>query len=994
MLQPIYSAILIAIFLMAIPYQGFSMANDQLRPFAQAIFHEGIWLFKQHQYAAAEKYFQAYLNTQGKKYNKEEAAYHIALSALANQDRNLEIFLQYFITRYPSSRYIETMRYYLAKCFFESGQFAKSLSLYQTIQADCLAPKERVTLEYAIGDSYLQLKDWTPAKKYFTTISNKNHPYYHAAQLQMAYIAFQEADYDGALVALEKASKKYSLEAQSLTLKVYHKAGQFESLLAYVGRYPDASFSKQDHLVMADAYFFLKQYAAAITHYQIALDNRTDRMTRAKLGHAFYETEQYAKAVACFQQLLHQTTDYASQMAAYYSGLIYEKEGAIPAAIAAFSKAEGLRFDGELSDLAAIKVAGLRYQQGAITEVIAAMTAFVANHEESKNLSTAQALLVQCYYKTKAYQRAIDYIATLPYKTETLLKLYQKVLFYQGIEDYNQDRLEHAIQYLKQSLVFPFKPSLVLQAQFWLGEAFSALGKYEKGLKFYTKCMQQGNLNKLFYEKNLYGLAYSYFNTGAYTTAAKTFEQYIAITQKQPAATHYDAILRLADCYYVKKDYQQALNLYADVYTYNPAHVRYQEALIYEALGDNPRAERCLQEVLTNHTETIYYEKACYHKACTIFNAGNYQAAIQAFSHLMQIALTTDLQPELLMKRALAYENLQRYKKAAADYAAILDQYPSHAYAESALMALSNLCSTKRTPEKTEVYLEKYAHIAKKMASHSDERTIGTAKQLFYNQTYAKVLQQLTAFDKQYPGSPLLGEAYFLIAESYYRLQKQNEAISYYKKLVATPQTTFHKKAYLRIADLAYEGKRFQEAVTYYQKLQKMQLTHKEYHQTLIGLIKGSFMLKKYQITTPACLELLNSAKEAPIETTQQASLYLGKVAMQRAEYKRAKSHFLKASRPLHTITAAEAQYLLAHVEFKLKAYQPSLNILFDLVEKFPQNNDYIDRAFLLMADNYMMLGNFTQAKATLDSMINNSKDQKQIELAKQKRGKVVAKLQ
>lgn len=992
MIQPIYAAIVMVICLIATPYKGFSVNNYQPGPFSEAIFHEGTVLFDQQQYAAAQKYFECYLHSQGKKYMQEEAAYYAILSALENKDPHIAILLQYFLVQYPTSAYVAAVRYHLANCFAEAGLWHKSLALYRAIQPVCLAPEAQAALPYAIGTTYLQLKDWGNAKKCFLAIKNKSHPYYYPAQLQIGYIAFEQGDYNGALAALQAASKKYRLETKSLILKVYHKAGQFASLLAYVQGYPTSSFDKQDQLLIADAYFFLKQYQAAVTHYQAALDKNTSRMTWAKLGHALYETRQYPKAVACFQQLLEQN-DHASQIAAYYSGLIYEKDGTISSAIAAFAQAERLKFDPAISDLATIKLAGLRYQQGAITEVIEAMTAFIETHQESKHLATAQALLVTCYYQTRAYQLAIDYIAALPYKTEPLLKLYQKVLFYQGLEAYNKDRLDAAVAYLKQSLLLPFKPSLVLQAQFWLGEAFSALGTYENALKFYKQYMQKSSLNTLYYEQNLYGLAYSYFNTGHYTTAAKTFEQYITLTQKQPAATHHDAILRLADCYYAKKNYKEALRLYARVYTYQPAHVRYQEALIYQALGDNLHAERCLQEVLIKHTKTKYYEKACYHKACTIFNAGNYAAAIQSFSHLIQRQPTSPLQPELLMKRGLAYENLQRYEAAAADYKAILEEYPTHLHAESALMALSNLFAAQGTPEKADAYLKKYAHIAQKMSSHADERAIGAAKQLYYNQAYHKVLQQLTNFDAQYPDSPLRAEAYFLMAESYYRLQKIRQAISYYQKVVASHSTAFHKKAWLRMADLAYQGKRFQEAVAHYQKLQKMQLTHKEYHQTFIGLIKASFALKQYQITTPACLQLLNSPKEAPIEIMQQAALYLGKIAMQRSAYKRAESHFLKASRPSHTVTASEAQYLLAHTAFKLKAYDVSLNTLFDLIDKFPHNTHYIDGAFLLMADNYIMLGNFRQAKATLDSVIGKSKNKKNIELAQQKRAKVVAQL-
>jgi TolA-binding protein len=607
----------------------------------------------------------------------------------------------------------------------------------------------------------------------------------------------------------------------------------------------------------------------------------------------------------------------------------------------------------------------------------------------------AQALLVQCYYKTKAYQTAIDYIAALPYKNEMLLKLYQKVLFYQGLEAYNKGKQEDAIKCLRQSLLFLFKPSLALQAQFWLGEAYSALGAYQKALECYTTVMEKGSCNTLYHEKALYGLAYAYFNTGDYTNAAKNFEQYVNITEKQPSTAHYDAILRLGDCYYVKKNYEQALNRYESVYTYHPAHVRYQEALIYQLLGNSLLATQCLQEVITTHVQTKYYEKALFQEACMLFTTGNYQAAIQKFTYLIEKCSTSDLQPEWLMKRALAYENLHKMEEAAADYIAILEHYPSHENVESACMALSNIFSAQGTPEKMDKYLQKHTQVAQQLANHSDTHTLERAKKLFYSEQYAKVLQQLTSFDKRYPKSTYLPEVYLLMAESYYRLHNTNQAINFYKKVEASGQTGLHKKVWLRIADLAYQNNKFQEALIYYQKLHKMQmqLSNKEYYRTSIGLIKASFAIKQYQTTIPVCLQLVHNPKEIPAEIIQQARLYLGKVAMQRSEYKNAKGHFLKASTPPYTAIAAEAQYLLAHAEFKLKAYKASLNVLFELIEKFPHNKNYIDPAFLLMADNYIILGNFTQAQATLDSIISQSKNKKNIELAKKKRAEVMSKL-
>ncbi|AWN81829.1 tetratricopeptide repeat protein [Candidatus Cardinium hertigii] len=961
----------------------------------QLLFDKGMVLSQQQKHSTAQKYWEAYLNNTGKQCNKTEAAYYRIVSALENQEPDAELLVQRFILHYPHSQHVDSLRYRLAKFFFKQGSLSKCLLLYHTIHIKRLSPAEQESYPYELGNVYLTAKDWSKAKKKFTEIKNKTHPYYYPAQLRMAYIALKQEKYDQAIATLEAISKHINdlPEAISLTLEIYHKSRNFEKLLAYIPHLPATAFTKQEQLLIGDAYFFLKQYQAAVSHYQAYLrDGVYDPTTAAKLGYAFYAMQQYTQALTYFKPLLNQS-DHNAQIAAYYSGLIYETTHATQAAIEAFEKAAKQKFNIELADLASIKCAGLYYQQGDLQAVIQAMGTFTQENKTSKHLISAQIMLIKSYYQTKSYTEALDYIATLPYKNETILKLYQKLLFYRGLEAYNQGALDVALSYLKQSLHFPFKAALVTQAHFWIAEAFAGLGAYAKALKFYTQLMQQGSANALYHERTLYGLAYAYFNTGNYKAAMTTFKQYAALLPEQPAASmHYDALLRLGDCYYVDKNYKEAITLYERVYAYNPAHVRYQEALIHQIMGNTTAATQCLQEIITQHAPTNYYEKACYQEACMAFDAGHYEIAIQKFSALLQKEPTLALQPDLLIKRALAYENLQKKEEAVADYIAILEKFPTHAHTESALMALSQLSAAEGKARQAD-YLQKYKQLPNALSSRSDAHALDAIKKLFYGQAYHKVLQQLTVFYTSYPNSTLLPEAYFLMAESYYRLHKISQALHYYKKVIESNQHALHIKAGLRLASIMYQRKQFQEALGYYQKLQKMEPTAKAYEQTLMGIVKSSFVLKKQQATLAACWQLLNNPNVTSVETIQQAHLYLGKVFMQQSEYKSAKSHFMKANMPLHTVAAAEAQYLLAHTTFTLKAYQDSLNSLFALIEKYPHHINYIDQAFLLMADNYIRLNNFTQAKATLDSIINKSKNKKTIATAKKKRNKVSAAL-
>ncbi|HLP35165.1 MAG TPA: tetratricopeptide repeat protein [Amoebophilaceae bacterium] len=956
--------------------------------------HKGTLLFDQGEYTTAQACFEACPNHAT--YFQEEMAYGRALSALAHQDVATETILQRFIVWYPKSKQTDNVRYQLAHYLFEKGELLKSLSCYKAIHPTRLDAKTEKVFPYALAHAYLALQDWPNAKKSFTLIQDVKNPYYYPAQLNLAYIAYAQGDYPQAMMLLDEAEKsmRYTTEVRRLTIYVLHASGDHEALLAYVKNQSDASLTHQEKLFVADAYFFLEQYASAIPYYQACIEHAANgkQTAHTKLVHALYKTKRYAEALACCQQMM-EGKDLSAQVGAYYGGLIYEREKALQPALDCFTQAAAKSFDKQLQERACINQAALLCQQGSISKAMAFLTDFIEAHPKSSHLSAAQTLLVKCLYATQKYEEAIKYIMALPYKNEALLTLYQQVLFYQGLETYNQGAAESALDHLKQSMCYPFDPSLLTSAMFWMAESFASLEAYDDALSFYTQCLKQPDgLKVAHYAQAVYGLAYAYFNKGQYPEATKSFEQYLALNHHSSAATHYDATLRLGDCYYVQKRYEQALQCYERVYSYHPARVRYQEALIYEAQGNPTRATQCIEEVIAQHAQTKYGLKARYQEACMVFNRSNYKGAIQKFSQLIQQEPYSSLQPDFRMKRALAYENLQQSAEAIADYVAIVEKYPTHIHAESALMALTNLFAAQGTPEKIEPYVQYHARVMQPSDRCSDAQMIDRATSLFYSQAYTKVIQQLNAFVKRHARSPLLPKAYFLLAESYYRTKQINPAVHCYKKVTASNHTALHAKAWLRLAELAYQNRQWQEALNSYQHAQKLPLNQKEKNLALLGLIRTSFILKQYQSTTTTCLQVVNNGPETPAASIQEARLYLGKLAMQRGAYKDARHHFGIACMPKHTPVAAEAQFLVAQASFKLKEHKTSLQALFVLVKQFP-DNAYVDDAFLLMADNYIQLGNFTQAKATLDSIISQSKQKSTIERAKQKKAVVLKKL-
>ena len=86
------------------------------------------------------------------------------------------------------------------------------------------------------------------------------------------------------------------------------------------------------------------------------------------------------------------------------------------------------------------------------------------------------------------------------------------------------------------------------------------------------------------------------------------------------------------------------------------------------------------------------------------------------------------------------------------------------------------------------------------------------------------------------------------------------------------------------------------------------------------------------------------------------------------------------------TIAAAEAKYNIARVEYLKRHYKESQKTCFELVKDLPNYDYWVTKAFVLLADDYVGLKDNFQAKATLQSVIDNYKgDDDILPAAKQK---------
>lgn len=956
------------------------------------LFAQGLALFQKEQYESAQHYLETYVRLHGNNLDAVEAQYYAALCAIKLDRPDGEERFHQFIKTYPQHCKAVLAYYQLGNFCFTNQDFSKSITYYLQVDESVLDKATQYELRYRLAYAYLNTKDFERALTCFNDIKVQENAYCYAANYYAGYIALKNEDYATALNDLMRASKNsaYRPVVPCLVMQVYYKQKRFQELLNYLHQVRSAEIALKDEdeiaLLTAEAYFFTGNYALAAQHYEeyIALkDFLAASEVLYRTAYAFYKADEAYKALKYFKELALQE-DAIGQSASYYTGLLYLKTNQKMLALAAFNKAQEENFFADVQEEAAFQYAKVSYELEHFANTIATLQKFKQAYATSKHLPEANALLGEAYLRTNDYDLAMMYIEGLETKSQRMLEVYQKATFCKGSEYFNNAAYAQAISMLRKSLNHPCDPALATQAQLWLGDSLAALQQYEQAIPVYQHVLERLAPTDTLYHQAVYGLGYAYFNTANYTQALPQFVRYTSQHQASiSTAWLQDALVRSADCYYATKHYQQALQIYDQILQQYPAHVHYQKGVIYGILNDKHAAQASFQAIFDGYAPTVYYEKALFEIAHIDFLQNNYPQAIKRFTKFIQEKPHSTLLPDALLSRAIAHVNLEQYQQAMQDYERLLEAYPKHPNAQSALLELPKIYMFAGKPEKASQCLANY-QTANPNSDALEKVTFDTVKALFYDQRYAAAIEHLQKFSVRYPQSKLLSEANFLVAEAYYRQGDVPAALTQYQAALKEPQTPFYNKILLRIGALAYEQKDFAQALTYYRKLKDCAQSKKESYHALAGMMKASHALQHYEVVQQYASQIIEEGN-LTVNATSEATLFLGKAAMQQGRHQDAQAYFIQLVQSTHDSHAAEAQYLLAQLYYESKEYQQSLETLFELNKRFPAYKAWKDKSFLLVAENYLALKEDLQAKATLQSIIENAAEEAIVASAKQK---------
>ncbi len=942
------------------------------------LYKTGFELMAQNQYAAARENFSQYLSLNPPTSNqKQDAEYYRAICSLNLYHVDAEKQLQDFIDNNPSSAKAAVAYADLATFFYNEKNYKKAATYFGKADIDALSSSGQNTARFRWGYSLFSQKMLKDALDQFNYIKALGGQYGPAASYYAGFCEYSLADYTDALTDLKRAeqAEAYASIVPYLIANVYYKQKDYDALLAYVqslSSKTDLTNADEIALLSAEAYYKKGDYKNALAGYDKYLEGKETTANKnifLRAGYSAFVLNQDAKALPYLKNSF-ADVDSVGFYSSYYLGHIYLRNNLKPMALTAFDIARKFQPDQKLVEEASFQFAKISYDLGRPDQAITEFENILKAFPNSTHTIEIKELLSQAYVNASNFNKAIEYIESLPSRSEAVERAYQKATMLKGMELFNQENYSQAVLLFEKSLQHPSDKNYVAEASFWNGETYSIGRKFEQAATNYLKVIDEGNEAVLLL-KARYGLGYAYFNLQQYDRALFSFKEFaLKAPRNQPNLA--DGTLRLADCYFVSKGYSDALTYYKKAIALNSVdndYAHFQAGNILGIQRNYAEAKSELNQVIKNYSVSRFLDQARFQLAQLEFEQGNYEEAKNGYTALITSNPSSPFTPVSYVRRAASFFNLKEYDKTAKDYITVIENYPTHPATKDVLLPLQEALNlANRSGE-----FDKYLALAKKNipdAKGIETVELEAAKNLYFDQQYASAIKNFDTYITSYPQSASLSEAKYYQAESYYRM-KDAKALALYYELSADKTFSMAGKVNGRIAELEFKQAHYDKAIPFFQALAKEAANKKEQYNAWNGLMDSYYQLGKYDSTAKYAKVILEKGS-VNAGAQNKASLYLGKAAMGKGDLETAKDEFLSTINAAQDEYGAEAKYRLAELFFNSKDYKQCNETLFSLNTDFASYTEWVGKSYLLLADSYLALGDSYQARATLRSLVDN----------------------
>jgi TolA-binding protein len=912
----------------------------------------------------------------------ENVHYYALVCSLNQDDSTAAEPAAVFIERDNNAARGEMLAYHLAEYQFRHRNYDAALKLYEHAGIENLGNNEIATLKFHKGYAYFIKKNFDLAKPLFDAIRQlPGDPHYVDANYYYGYVSFYQKKYNDAYTSFSvvENSPKYSTIVPYYIANIYLVRNQKDKAVSYAAAKLNSGnqyYAAELRQLVGHGYYEEKNFTQALPYLETFVNSAktVNRQDLFELSYCYYQTQNYRKAIDGFKQLGGKD-DSLAQNAMYLLADSYLKTGQKANARNAFLFCASNSSYPAQKEISQFHYAKLSYELGYPDVALTEFRSFLQVYPNSSYAPEARELLLNVLANTSNYKDALALMDSVSNPSAAAKQLKARILYGRATELINDGMLSNAYELLDRASREPNNSVLLPFIYFWKGEIAYRSNRLDDAIPFFIEYLKtpvtKGEVNST---DAKYDLGYSYLKKENYKEALNYFSQVSRNPGINATPLEQDAYIRSADCYYMNRDFKVAVPMYNKVLEYSwPAsdYATFQKAMV---AGVNSSSEKIslLNGLIRKYPSSDLVTEANMEIANTYLSNEQYRESLPYLKNVLSSSGNDALKPRALLRSGLANYNLGNNGEALGRYNELLKQYPNSVESQEALEnARSIYVEEGRTSE--------YVNFAKGMgisitASQEDQLAYQEAEVQFNNGNFAGAQQKFEDYLNKFPDGKYALEANFYKSEMYFSQKNWVKATAGYEIVADKAPNKFAEKSILQAARINFFNlENYAKAEIYYAKLKDFASSQENKMEAMRGLLRCQFELQQWSAAGDNAKDLLNQ-KGIGSDDKIIASMILGKSLQADGKCESAIPYYKTVASMSRAAYGAEAQYQIAACQYDQNRLKEAEKSAFEVIHKSGSYELWVTKSYFLLGDIYLKEKDYFNAKATFQSLVENSK--------------------
>jgi tetratricopeptide (TPR) repeat protein len=885
---------------------------------------------------------------------------------------------------FPYHEFKDEVNKDLALIYYREKKYAYAISSFLKMKE--LSNEHLFKLAYA----HFSVGSLEEAQFCFSKIMNTNSKFASVSQYYYASIAYEKGLYKSALENFKKLlnDAKFGAIAPYYISQIYFYQKEYQQLISFARPllgHVIASRRSEINRCLAEAYYRTDNFENAINHFEefITEEKEKSPLVSFLLGHSYFKLADYENAIFNLEHVSN-TADSIMQYSSYYLGVSYLKLEYYNYALLAFKKSASYDYNKKLKEDAYYSYAKLSYQlELPFDNTLQTLTTYLETFDHPLHTKKIKTLMVQTLQATSQYSEAYTVLKDIHSPSFDQQKALQQLAFFLGVKEFNQQSFKKAIFYFLHANEYPINDTYFYLSNFWLSDCYFQLSDYEKSIDGYNSLSVSVNKNITDYQDfKKYNLAYSYFQKQDYLNAIEWFRSYEKVASDSMKIN--DAYLRIADGYFMNSDFSLASKYYDKAVSLNlfdTDYALYQNSVSLGLIGKNASKVKLLKQIIADFASSSYYDNSLYDLARYYKNTSNDDLANKYYDDLVSSSNDDNLIADAYLSKGMINFNSGRVELAIDEFLFVVNNCQQTKYFKEALSGLQSAYASIAKIEEYLVVIESLPEVSITKAEQ-DSLTYNTAFMKFSEMDYKVAKNAFDKYLQSFEGGIFINDATYYNAISALKIGDTISAVLNYEKVLESSFSCYQENALIFLARRSYSTDDYQKSNIYYTKLLDFASSNSIKREVIIRLMTGN----EY---TDKIVALKYARQVIGLDKTDnwllsKAYIIIARQEFESGNYAKSKSSFKKVTELSFYDEGAEAKYYLAYLTYLDEDLVLAEHLVFALAEDYSSDH-FIAKAFILLSDIYVAKDNLFQAKATLESIIENHNNEDLVNVARKK---------